>query len=140
MGFFEILLIAVVALLVVGPERMPEAVRSAALTFGKVKRSLSSARSEIEKQIGMDDIRRQIHNEDVMDNLSKIKAGLSDIDKQIDSGEVAMPYDQEAYDELHSQVGAALPSTGEESVACENEIEQIARTKANEALPAGSML
>jgi len=140
MGFFEILLIAVVALLVVGPERMPEAVRSAALTFGKVKRSLSSARSEIEKQIGMDDIRRQIHNEDVMDNLSKIKAGLSDIDRQIDSGEVAMPHDQDAYDHLHNQAEVALPDKDQEPVACEDAAEQSAQTNINQALPGGVAL
>jgi len=117
-----------------------EAVRSAALTFGKVKRSLSSARSEIEKQIGMDDIRRQIHNEDVMDNLSKIKAGLSDIDRQIDSGEVAMPYDQDAYDHLHNQAEVALPDKDQEPVACEDAAEQSAQTNINQALPGGVAL
>ena len=137
MGFFEILLIAVVALLVVGPERMPEAVRSAALAFGKVKRSLSSARSEIEKQIGMDDIRRQIHNEDVMDNLSKIKAGLSDIDRQIDLGEVAMPYDQDAYDNLHNQAEVALPDRDQEPVVCEDAADQSAQTNINQSPPGG---
>jgi sec-independent protein translocase protein TatB len=71
MGLFEILLIAVVTLLVVGPERMPEAVRSVALTIGRVKRFLSSAREEIEKQVGADEIRQQLHNEAVMDQLAK---------------------------------------------------------------------
>jgi len=71
MGLFEILLIAVVTLLVVGPERMPEAVRSVALTIGRLKRMLSSAREEIEKQVGADDIRQQLHNEAVMDAIAK---------------------------------------------------------------------
>jgi sec-independent protein translocase protein TatB len=71
MGLFEILLITVVTLLVVGPERMPEAVRSVALTIGRLKRMLSSAREEIEKQVGADDIRQQLHNEAVMDAIAK---------------------------------------------------------------------
>ena len=71
MGLFEILLIAVVTLLVVGPERMPETVRSVALTIGRLKRMLSSAREEIEKQVGADDIRQQLHNEAVMDAIAK---------------------------------------------------------------------
>ncbi|MGH1485591.1 MAG: Sec-independent protein translocase protein TatB [Cellvibrionaceae bacterium] len=83
MGFFEILLIAVVTLLVVGPERMPEAVRNVALTIGRVKRSFNSARSEIEKQIGADDIRRQLHNEEVMASLDKIKQEFPDLNKPV---------------------------------------------------------
>ena len=82
MGFFEILLIAIVALFVVGPERMPEAVRSVALTIGRVKRSFNSARVELEKQIGTDEIRRQLHNESVMESLGQIKDGLTDLERQ----------------------------------------------------------
>ena len=70
MGFFEIMLIAIVALLVVGPEKLPETVRSVALWVGRIKRSLRDTRSEIERQIGADDIRRQLHNEEVMRNLN----------------------------------------------------------------------
>jgi sec-independent protein translocase protein TatB len=81
MGFFEILLIAVVALLVVGPQRMPEAVRTVALTIGRFKRSLNSARVEIEKQLGTDDIRRQLHNETILDNLSKVKDEVDEVEK-----------------------------------------------------------
>jgi sec-independent protein translocase protein TatB len=76
MGFFEILLIAVVTLLVVGPERMPEAVRTVALTIGRIKRSFNSAKEEIEKQVGADDIRRQLHNEEVMESLNKIQKDI----------------------------------------------------------------
>ncbi len=71
MGLFEILLIAVITLLVVGPERMPEAVRSVALTIGRVKRLFNNAKSELEKQVGADEIRQQLHNEAVMDQLAK---------------------------------------------------------------------
>lgn len=98
MGFFEILLIAIVALFVVGPERMPEAVRSVALTIGRIKRSFNSARTELEKQIGTDDIRRQLHNESVMESLGQIKDELSDIDKKIDSSEMDMSWKEDEYD------------------------------------------
>lgn len=81
MGIFEMLLIAVVTLLVVGPERMPEAVRSVALTIGRIKRSFNSARNEIEKQIGADEIRRQLHNEEVMASLEQMQTGLSEMDQ-----------------------------------------------------------
>ena len=73
MGIFEILIIAVVTLLVVGPERMPEVVRSVALTVGRIKRSFQSAKSEIEQHIGADDIRRQLRNEEIMANEASRK-------------------------------------------------------------------
>ena len=100
MGFFEILLIAVVALLVVGPERMPEAVRSVALTIGRIKRAMGSAREEIEKQIGADDIRRQLHNEEVMASLKKIKHEMADVDRKISDGNLPMPHTEDEYQQL----------------------------------------
>ncbi|HQQ63996.1 MAG TPA: Sec-independent protein translocase protein TatB [Pseudomonadales bacterium] len=75
-GFTELLLVFVVALIVIGPERMPEAVR-AVLSFSRtVKRTLHNARLEIEKQIGADDIRRQLHNEEIMRSLNESKAAI----------------------------------------------------------------
>ncbi len=84
MGLFEILIIAVVALLVVGPERMPEAVRGVALTLGRIKRTFNSAKEEFEKQIGAEDIRRQLHNETVMANLERMKQDMAEIGDDIE--------------------------------------------------------
>lgn len=88
MGFFEILLVAVVTLLVVGPERIPETVRTVAMTIGRLKRSINNVREEIEKQVGTDDIRLQLHNEAVMENLEKIKRNLAHT-KQAASEQIA---------------------------------------------------
>ncbi|MGD8175956.1 Sec-independent protein translocase protein TatB [Marinimicrobium sp. ARAG 43.8] len=68
-GFFELLVIAIVGLIVIGPERLPEAARAVGLWIGRLKRSLRETRSELERQIGADDIRRQLHNEEVMRSL-----------------------------------------------------------------------
>jgi sec-independent protein translocase protein TatB len=91
MGFFEILLIAVVALLVVGPERMPEAIRSIALTAGRLKRFFNNAREEIEKHVGADDIRQQLHNEAVMAQLAKADAIIEEEKNSILGSHTAPP-------------------------------------------------
>jgi sec-independent protein translocase protein TatB len=75
-GFFELLVVAIVALVVIGPERLPETVRSISLWIGRLKRSLRETRSELEKQLGADDIRRQLHNEDVMQSLEKTRRDI----------------------------------------------------------------
>ncbi len=73
-GGFELLLIAVVGLLVIGPERLPDTLRTLGLWMGRLRRSFSAVRTEIEKEIGMDDIRRQLHNEAVMEEMKRIEA------------------------------------------------------------------
>lgn len=77
-GFFEILVIAVVGLVVIGPERLPETVRTIGLWLGRLKRSLRETRTELEKQIGADDIRRQLHNEEVMRSLENSRRQIED--------------------------------------------------------------
>lgn len=76
-GFTEILVIATISLLVIGPERLPETVRTVSMWVGRFKRSLRDTRREIEQQIGADDIRRELHNEEVMRNLEKIRSEVS---------------------------------------------------------------
>ncbi len=72
-GFFELLVIGVVGLLVIGPEQLPGALRTLALWWGRFKRGLQTTRTEFEQQIGADDIRRQLHNEEVMQRLNATK-------------------------------------------------------------------
>ncbi len=73
-GFFELLLIAVVTLVVVGPKRLPETIHFVGLWSGRIRRSLSAARREFENEFGLDDVRRQLHNEDVMRSLEETRA------------------------------------------------------------------
>jgi len=75
-GFTELLLVAIVALLVLGPERLPQALRTLGLWIGRMRRSFNAVRDEIEREIGMDDIRRQLHNEAVMEELRRIEQGV----------------------------------------------------------------
>lgn len=75
-GFTELLVCLVVALVVIGPEQLPGTVRTVGLWIGRLKRSLRDTREEIERQIGADDIRRQLHNEEIMQNLEATRLRL----------------------------------------------------------------
>ena len=46
-GFAELLLVSVVGLLVLGPERLPGAIRTISLWLGKLRRSFNSVRAEV---------------------------------------------------------------------------------------------
>ncbi|MFW9269485.1 Sec-independent protein translocase subunit TatB [Pseudomonas sp. D2-30] len=65
-SFTELLLVGLVALLVLGPERLPGAARTAGLWIGRLKRSFNAIKQEVEREIGADDIRRQLHNEHIL--------------------------------------------------------------------------
>ena len=62
----ELLLVGLVALLVLGPERLPGAARTAGLWVGRLKRSFNAIKQEVEREIGADEIRRQLHNEHIL--------------------------------------------------------------------------
>jgi len=72
-SFSELALICVIALLVLGPERMPNALRTLGLWIGRASRTFTTMRAEIEREIGMDEVRRQLHNEAVMDQLKRLE-------------------------------------------------------------------
>lgn len=57
-GFFELLVVGVVALLVLGPERLPAAARTCGLWLGRVRRSLSSIQSEIREELRVEELKR----------------------------------------------------------------------------------
>lgn len=81
-GFLEILAIGVVGLLLIGPDQLPGAIRSGAMWVGRIRRTLRNARTEIEHQIGADEIRQEIHNEEVMRRLEELKQTKSLIEQQ----------------------------------------------------------
>ena len=59
-GFMEMLVVAIIALLVLGPERLPGAIRTVSLTIGRIKRGFSDVRSQVERELGADEIRQSI--------------------------------------------------------------------------------
>lgn len=78
------MLICVIALLVLGPERLPGAVRTAGLWIGRFRRSFYKVKSEIERELNADEIRRQLHNESVMAELEEAKSEVEGVAKNVE--------------------------------------------------------
>ena len=87
-GFSELLLVAVIALVVLGPERLPSAIRTTSYWVGKIRRSIRSVKDELERELDVDGIKQQIHNEEVLKELSKTReqfqSQISDLKKNIE--------------------------------------------------------
>ncbi|HSB97783.1 MAG TPA: Sec-independent protein translocase protein TatB [Spongiibacteraceae bacterium] len=75
-SFSELVLILIVGLVVFGPEKLPEVVRTAGLWLSKLRRSFNHIRSEIEREVGMDELKRDIHNQGIMDSLKEVHNDL----------------------------------------------------------------
>ena len=84
-SFSELLLVGLVALLVLGPDRLPGAARTAGLWIGRLKRSFNAIKTEVERELGADEIRRQLHNEHILQmeqEAKKLMAPLTDLKDQ----------------------------------------------------------
>ncbi len=88
-GFTEMILIAVVGLIVIGPKRLPETVRFLGYWLGKIKRSVQGARQDMEREFGLDEIRRELYNEEL---LGRMEDERKQIEKRL--GSPSTPVDE----------------------------------------------
>jgi sec-independent protein translocase protein TatB len=75
-SFSELVMILIVGLLVFGPEKLPEVVRTVGMWIGKLRRSFNQIRSEIEREVGVDELKREIHNQSILDSLKDVRNDL----------------------------------------------------------------
>lgn len=96
-GFFELLLISVVGLLVFGPEQFLDAVRVTTRWVKRIRRSFDEVRT---------DIQRELHNDEVMREL---KASANDLEKQVK--DLTAPVKEQ----MHQVEAAVQSQAGEEN-------------------------
>jgi sec-independent protein translocase protein TatB len=89
-GFWELSMIAVVALLVIGPERLPKVAKTAGFWFGRVSRFLSNVKADIDREMKAEELKK------IVDQQAK----SSGIHEFIDEGKEAA----KAIEELDSTV------------------------------------
>ena len=70
-GFPELLVILLVGLVVVGPDKLPQLIKSLTKSFRAIRSYLNQIRSQLERSVGMDEIRQDLHNEKIMENLKE---------------------------------------------------------------------
>jgi len=82
-GFFELLLVGLVALLVFGPERLPSLARTAGLWIGRARRFLGTVKADIEQELKAEELKRIIReqqlNNPLHDLIEDTEKSLSDI-------------------------------------------------------------
>jgi sec-independent protein translocase protein TatB len=82
-GFFELLLLGVVALLVVGPERLPKLARTAGMWLGRGRRFITSVKEDIDREIKADELRqileKQKQNNPIHEIIEETRGSLDKV-------------------------------------------------------------
>ncbi len=86
-GFSELLVIAVIALLVLGPERLPKAARFAGLWVRRARAQWYSVRSELERELAADELKRSLRETEtqVRDIDASVRAADAEARREFDA-------------------------------------------------------
>ena len=86
-GFRELLIIAVVALVVLGPERLPKAARFAGLWVRRARAQWYSVKSELERDLAAEELRKSLHDtEEAMRGFGdSVRRTGSDVEREFDA-------------------------------------------------------
>ena len=104
MGFTELMLIGIVALVVIGPERLPGVARTAGKYFGRLKRFMTTIKADVEQELRADELRAILA--DQQQELNTLKDSISGAGKEFEKDISAV---SEAADSLVQDIDEAPP-------------------------------
>ena len=83
-GFSELLVFGIIALLVLGPDKLPEAARFAAKWYSKFKRAISSVQNDIDRELRLSEFREQMQQEmqRIQELEQKMEAQMQELKQQ----------------------------------------------------------
>ena len=97
-GFSEIVVIAVVALIVIGPERLPKVARTLGHMFGRLQRYVNEVKADINREMELDELRKlktQVQDaaHDIEQSMTsaarEVETGVRSVEAQLNAAEAA---------------------------------------------------
>ena len=82
MGFTEMVLIGIVALIVIGPERLPGVARTAGKYVGRLKRFMTTVKADVEQELRADELRQILSQQ--QKELDSLKSTISEAGQEIE--------------------------------------------------------
>jgi sec-independent protein translocase protein TatB len=83
-GFSEIVVIAVVALIVIGPERLPKTARTLGHLFGRLQRYVSEVKADISREMQLEELRKL--QQQVRSAATEIETSVSAVAHEVETG------------------------------------------------------
>jgi sec-independent protein translocase protein TatB len=114
-GFGELVLIGIVALVVIGPERLPKVARTAGLWVGRMRGFVMSVKSDIDREMRAEDLRRimdeQARSSGIHEILEETRESVEELNKP-DYLVKAMPSEEktESAENTENSIAAELPA------------------------------
>ncbi len=71
-GFLELIVIAVIGLIVIGPERLPDVARTVGRWVGRTRRFVSQVKSDIDREIKQEELRKALEEDAGLDEIKQI--------------------------------------------------------------------
>ena len=125
-GFWELAIIAVIALLVIGPERLPKAARTAGLWVGKARRMVTDVKADIDREIREGDLAElKKAGEELKKTQSAVESAGAQIIEDSELGEL-----KKTGEELKAAKGE-FESVKEELKTAKSEVESVGRNLAD---------
>ena len=84
-GFWEICLIALVGLIVIGPEKLPKAARIAGFWVGKSRNMVASVKTEIKEELQAEEMRQILKDQSGVEEFQQIVEKSTDTVNEISS-------------------------------------------------------
>jgi sec-independent protein translocase protein TatB len=82
MGFTELMLIGIVALVVIGPERLPGVARTAGKYVGRLKRFMTTVKADVEQELRADELRQILS--DQQKELDSLKDSITEAGRSVE--------------------------------------------------------
>jgi len=82
-GFLELVVIMVLGLLVLGPERLPKAAQKVGYWFGKARRYVEGMKEQVEAEFDGAEVKRLLHNQEVQ--IRELQDKITDTESYIDA-------------------------------------------------------
>ena len=71
-GFWEVIFLAVITLLVVGPERLPKVARTAGLWVGRIRGFVVSVKADIDKELATDELKKTLQKQAAVPEIEEL--------------------------------------------------------------------
>jgi sec-independent protein translocase protein TatB len=112
MGFTEMMLIGIVALVVIGPERLPGVARTAGKYFARLRNFMMNVRADVESELKADELREMFESQ--QKELQSLKEVVGDVGKDIGLSDI-----KDEMSDIASSIDDAKPTTDPEPEARE---------------------